>query len=93
MNTARKGRRVEHKVRAVLQDEGFAVVRAAASKGVVDLVAWNSERVRLIQVKSNARPSPAERETLRAIARPANATVECWRWPDYWRAPIIECLS
>jgi len=40
MNCAAKGRRGEHRARAILESAGFTVVRAAASKGVADLVAW-----------------------------------------------------
>ena len=63
MNTAHKGRRAEHRARALLEAEGFAVVRAAASKGVCDLVAWNATSIRLVSVKSGAAyASTAERE-------------------------------
>ena len=36
--------------------------------------------------------SAVERETLRDLPRPANASIECWRFPDRCRAPLIEQL-
>jgi len=36
MNTAHKGRRAEHRARALLEAAGFAVCRAAGSKGPAD---------------------------------------------------------
>ena len=92
MNTAHKGRRGEHRVRAILEAAGYTVVRAAASKGPVDLVAWNGGNFRLIQVKTGGGyPSAIEREVLSGLVRPANATVELWRLPDR-EQPIVEVL-
>ena len=38
-------------------------------------------------------PSAVERDTLRDLPRPANASIECWRFPDRCRAPLIEQLE
>lgn len=94
VNTAHKGRRAEYKARARLEAAGFSVVRAAASKGAADLIAWNAHQIRLISVKSGSRYlSKAERAAFMALAIPANATRECWRYPDRCKlAPIVERL-
>ena len=47
----RKGRRYEYKAKRVLEQEGFEVVRSAASKGKWDLVAVKPGCIRLIQVR------------------------------------------
>ncbi len=94
MNTAHKGRRAEHKARAILEAAGFEVCRAAGSKGPADLVAWNTTSIRFISVKSgSAYASAIEREALQFLPRPANASVEIWRFPDRARGgPLIERL-
>jgi hypothetical protein len=77
----------------ILVAEGFEVVRAAASKGPADLVAWNATELVLVSVKSGTRYASAdERAALRAVPRPANSRIEVWRFPDRCLAPIIERL-
>lgn len=93
MNTAHKGRRAEHKARALLEAAGFSVCRAAGSKGPADLVAWDATSIRFVSVKSGTQYASAiEREALQLMPRPANASIEIWRWPDRCRAPLIERL-
>jgi len=50
MNQYRRGARVERLLRKKLESEGYYVVRSAGSKGAVDLVAWNINRIIVIQV-------------------------------------------
>lgn len=93
MNAAHKGRRAEHRARALLEAAGFEVCRAAGSKGPADLVAWDRTSVRFISVKSGTKyASAAEREALTMLLRPVNASVEIWRFPDRCAAPVIERL-
>ena len=93
MNTARKGRRAEHRARTLLEAAGFVVCRAAASKGPADLVAWDATSIRFISVKCGTKyASTIEREALQLLPRPANASVEIWRFPDRCRSPLIERL-
>jgi Holliday junction resolvase-like predicted endonuclease len=93
MNTAHKGRRGEHRARALLELAGYTVIRAAASKGVCDLVAWDATSIRFVSVKcGSSYASAIERELLEALVRPANSSVEIWRFPNRARAPIIERL-
>jgi Holliday junction resolvase len=93
INTSHKGRRAEHRARTLLEAAGFAVCRAAGSKGPADLVAWNGTAIRFISVKSGKRyASAAERIGLTALLAPPNATKEIWRFPDRCHAPRIEVL-
>jgi len=88
-----KGRRVEHRARKLLEDAGFLVVRSAGSKGPADLVAFDAISFRLISVKCGSQYASAlEREALYLLPRPANASVEIWRFPDRSRHPLIERL-
>src|SRR5262245_57930602 len=71
MANYRKGRRLEHRARKLLEDAGFSVVRAAGSKGPADLVAFDAIGFRLISVKSAGRYASAiEREVLQLLPRP-----------------------
>jgi Holliday junction resolvase len=93
VNTAHKGRRAEHRARALLEAAGFAVCRAAGSKGPADLIAWDTTSIRFISVKSGTKYASAlEREALQFLTRLENASVEIWRFPDRCRAPLIERL-
>ena len=93
MNASHKGRRAEHRARALLEAAGFTVCRAAGSKGPADLVAWDGMSIRFISVKSGATyASAVEKETLAHMRRPVCASCEVWRFPDRCRAPLIERL-
>lgn len=90
-----KGSRIERKARRLLEATGHEVVRAGASLGVWDLLAWQPNgHLRAIQVKGGQHPyaAPAEVEAMKLAALPAAATRELWRWTDYARAPEIEVL-
>lgn len=51
MSTATRGRQYEHRVRDDLAANGYYVIRAAGSKGVMDLVALKADGTLLVQVK------------------------------------------
>jgi Holliday junction resolvase len=86
MNPAHKGRRAEHRARALLEAADFSVCRAAGSKGPADLVAWETASIRFISVKSRTKyATTLEREALQLLLRPANASCEIWRFPDRCR--------
>ncbi len=75
-----RGRAAEHRIRRILEDAGYETLRSAGSKGKVDVVAWNGQTVRFIQAKyGKDSAGPAEREALKLLPRPANASVELWR--------------
>ncbi|PYU28118.1 MAG: hypothetical protein DMG32_03635 [Acidobacteria bacterium] len=77
----------------MLEAQGWAVVRAAGSLGVFDLVAISRAGVRLVQAKTNRGPSRAESARLAAFDNlPPNATRELWLFRDSLRNPQIEVL-
>mgnify|MGYP000570454909 FL=1 len=73
MGSYARGAAFERKVRRLLEEDGWFVVRAAGSKGIVDLVALrergNVLRVQLISCKLNGYVPPAEREQLLELKR------------------------
>lgn len=77
-----RGRAAEWRCIEELQDEGFTCIRSAASKGPIDIAAWNDVEYRLIQIKSVARKQAlkAEQEKLQKLEVPMNTTVELWIW-------------
>jgi hypothetical protein len=95
VNCKRKGSRLERKSIAQLQAAGYLCVRSAASLGPFDVIAINSLGLRCIQIKANSWPGPVERENLRHAAKglPPNALIECWRWNDNARQPLIKTLT
>ncbi|MHC1577720.1 MAG: restriction endonuclease [Candidatus Methanospirareceae archaeon] len=66
-----RGAAFERRVRRLLEEDGWFVVRSAGSRGAVDLIALrergNVQRVRLISCKLNGYVPPAERERLRKL--------------------------
>ena len=75
MNCKAKGNRRERQARTILEAAGYHVVKAGGSLGIFDLVALGPAEARLVQVKSNERPRPAERERLELFPRLPQA---CW---------------
>lgn len=61
-----------------LEAEGYACMRSAGSHGTFDVVAIRHDGVRLIQVKKQRRPGPAEREAIALFRTPPNCTKEIW---------------
>jgi Holliday junction resolvase len=89
MDRAAKGRRNEHRSRRILELAGFEVIRAAASKGPVDLAGFSTAGVVLIQVKSGRLPSPAEREVLSLFPCPAGSRKLIHVWMPRKREPRV----
>lgn len=74
MNQYARGARVEYQVRDHMGERGYDVVRAAGSKGKIDLVAFNDHELCFIQVKiTDGLTSPAERRELLRQAKRAGA--------------------
>ena len=91
MNQYRKGREREYRTMRLLEAAGYTAFRMAGSHSPVDVIGVDKLGLRLIQVKSGrANVTPLEREALTQIERPANSTVEVWRWKDRVREPLIE---
>lgn len=93
INGKRKGARAEHKAMRILETAGYTCVRAAASLGPIDVIAFGPTGIRCLQVKSGQEYcSQLERERIRALVLPTNATREVWRFPDRCKEPSIEVL-
>ncbi|MGH2272690.1 hypothetical protein ACQ9LF_12900 [Anaerohalosphaeraceae bacterium U12dextr] len=95
MNCKRKGSRLEHKSIARLKAAGYFCIRSAASLGPFDIIALNPLGLRCIQIKANRWPDGVERESLLQAAKglPSNALIECWRWNDNAREPLIKSIE
>lgn len=89
VNAKAKGSRRERQARKILELAGYHVVKAAGSLGIFDLVALGPAGARLVQVKSNERPRPAERERLELFPRLPYCTKELWVFYDRQPHPAI----
>jgi len=73
MTAYARGAAFERRVRRLLEEDGWFVVRSAGSRGAVDLIALrergNVLRVQLISCKLNGYVPPAEREQLLELKR------------------------
>ena len=78
-----KGNRRERQAKAVLEADGWLVVKAGGSLGLFDLVALHVDYgVLLVQVKSNRPPARAEMDALRAFQCHASWRKELWVYVD-----------
>jgi Holliday junction resolvase len=84
-----RGKETEDKAREALRQDGYRVLRAAASAGDFDLIAYNAQFGRYISVKRTKRERDArytrgkEAERLAAIDVPPFSTRELWIWLDH----------
>lgn len=62
------GRAFEYRVKSLLEDKGWFVVRSAGSHGLVDLVLFTGGKPKFIQCKRRGVISPADRTSLRTLA-------------------------
>lgn len=95
MKTYAKGRRAEHRAVEILETAGYAVTRAASSKGAFDVVALGPCGARAISIKSGSKyVSAVEREQLQDWRHKLAPTtsIEIWRFPDRAPEPLIEIL-
>lgn len=78
-----------------LQTLGYRTMRAPASLGVWDVIAWRADLPGLtaVQVKANKPPGPAERARMAADVLPWGSTRLIVVWKDYARVPIITELE
>lgn len=93
MNRAAKGHHKERKTKALLEAQGWLVIRAPASLGPCDLIALKAgERPRVFEVKCNS-GSPymnfraADRKRLVEVAAKAGAGAELVFWGPRVREP------
>ena len=78
----------------ILEAAGYVCTRASASLGAFDVIALGPRDNRCVQVKAGtARLSGVEREAIELLELPANVSMECWRFPDRCREPLIERIE
>ena len=81
INARSKGSRNERKAKREMEQDGYYVTKAGASLGEWDLVCFNMEHLRLIQVKSNY-CRLEEKRRLEEFQAPDFATKELWIYKD-----------
>lgn len=64
----RLGVALEYRVKAILETDGYWVIRAASSKGIADLVALKTGQTLLVQCKRSGALPPAEWNDLYDLA-------------------------
>jgi hypothetical protein len=93
MNTVAKGARNERRSIELLESLGYNCVRAAASRGVFDIVAIGQSDIVLVQVKSTEWPRAAEMDSLRMFRAPAGVRKLVHRWRARQRTPDVRELT
>lgn len=88
-----KGNRAEREIVHIMKGWGYEAVGSKASLGAADVVAWNNERIKLIQSKNSERMSsyPEDIDKLRKLKCPPNGTRELWirQRGGFWIRKII----
>ena len=74
----RIGRRLEWRIRKLLEQHGYEVIRSAGSKGRWDLIAIKDKIVRLIQVKKGKVQKHKIKDLMPLLAQPAVVSKEAW---------------
>ena len=99
MDKAGQGARNEKRCENDLIKDGYSVEKVKRVKfgrrdffGLFDVIAINSERVRLIQVKSNRRADRKTRQAISAFRCPSQCSKEVWVFVDRkgWKKEVIE---
>ena len=78
----RRGTEAEREVRRILLDDGYCVARSTRSQGPYDIIAWNDEHWRLIQIKrqKDAHATGPELRELAAATVPPGRNVKKELW-------------
>lgn len=86
-----RGRANEYKAMRILEKAGYNVFRSAGSHGVFDIIAYNSNGLRLIQCKTNDHVTPMDREAIEQVVNiPPNTSKELWTFYYGKGEPKIE---
>jgi hypothetical protein len=89
LKSKRKGKRREKQAAEMLRKQGYYVIESRGSFGIWDLIAYNTEHARLIQVKSNRKPSPEAIDIMRGHKTPPHFSKEIWIFHDRGKLEII----
>jgi len=76
-----RGRAIEYQAIHMLKEQGYAAQRTAGSHGPFDIIAWNADSIRLIQIKGTRGPT--------AITTALTKARNTWRDTPIPRAPAI----
>lgn len=78
----RAGYLVEREIKILLEKQGYTVSRSSGSLGIFDLVAFNKQMFRLIQVKRTKNKAVSYKKEIEKIRNfknyPYNARKELW---------------
>jgi hypothetical protein len=77
----------------LLEADGYACTRAAASLGAFDVVGIGPADVVVVQCKTNAWPSAPEMDRLARFPAPTNVRKLVHRWRDGQRRPDVRELG
>lgn len=82
-NPKAKGSKFERKAKLILQKEGYYVVKAGASLSLFDLIAFNTDEIKFIQIKTNHQPTRKEIEKYKSFNNfPHASSIEFWSFFD-----------
>lgn len=88
-----RGRAAEYRTIRLLEAAGYTCARTAGSHGCADVIAWNAQGWRLIQVKrGRGGISPLDRETFAQLPVPSGTLKEVWCYCARRKPPIVEVL-
>jgi len=74
----RLGRKLEYRIKKLLEEHGYEVIRSAGSHGRWDLIAIKDKIVRLIQVKKGKVQKYKIKDLMPLLAKPAVVSKEAW---------------
>lgn len=87
------GRQKEYELKRKLEKLGYRVTRAAGSKGAFDIIAYNRDQVRFIQVKYEQDPTSyrTDIEKMYEIELPERCSKELWIYTKNsgWRTVFL----
>lgn len=87
------GRAAEYRVVKILEATGYTAVRSAGSHGCADVIAWNTQGLRLIQVKRGvAHASPLEWAAFAELPVPYGTVKEIWEFRKPRHPPVVRVV-
>ena len=93
LNKRAKGRQNEYRSRAILEQAGYYVIRAAGSYGFWDLIGIGTQDIILVQVKTRDWPGSDQIEYLTNFPVPSNCQKLIHRWQNRGRVPEVMKLT
>jgi len=88
----RRGYEIERKAVKELKELGYNAVRTAGSHSPFDVIAWNEDQVRFIQIKRSKKYKDPSKTTIKKLMQektPYTASKEIWVWVD--RKGFVKC--